>query len=255
MTADEIRPGDIVRARAYLERDAMAWPPGDWERPRGVWRDDLLLDGDLVATTAAGPAGGVYGPAAERLDAEVRRAPRAGRYGAFARELLETIVLTAVIFISIRIVVQNFRIEGQSMVPTLQSGEYLLVNKLSYRLGEPQRGDIIVFQAWESDKDFIKRVVAGPGDEVSIKESKVFVNGQPLREPYILAPPGDTLGPFNLGPDEYFVLGDNRPNSSDSRVYGPLNRDRIIGKAWLTYWPPEQIGLIPDSTTSFASTD
>jgi signal peptidase I len=231
-------------SRADLERDAMAWPPARWERGPTAWRDDVWVGPEPFT-----PSANVEAVPAPRLETT------ASGLGNLFRELAETLVLTALIFLGIRMVVQNFRIEGRSMEPTLFPNEYLLVNKLSYGpLGDPQRGDIIVFQAWNDDKDFIKRVVGIPGDEIQIRDDKVYVNGVPLAEPYLTQPTTDTVGPITLGADEYYVLGDNRGNSSDSRTYGPLPRNRIVGKAWLTYWPPNQVGLIPDSGASFAST-
>lgn len=233
--------GEVTRR---LERDGMSWPPSPWERPPNAWRDDVWGGPDAfvpydAATTAPRPS------AAGQL---------AGSYGTLVRELIETLVLTALIFLGIRVVVQNFRIEGRSMYPTLSPDQYLLVNKLSYSLfGEPQRGDIVVFESWAADKDFIKRIVGIPGDEIEIHDNAVHVNGVALEEPYLDQPTSDHIGPITLGPGEYYVMGDNRSNSSDSRAYGPLEGDKIVGKAWLTYWPIGDIGLIPDSQTSFAS--
>jgi signal peptidase I len=183
------------------------------------------------------------------------RRSRVGNVAPFAREAVETILLTALMFVGIRLVVQNFRIEGRSMEPTLHTEQYLLVNKLSYRLfGEPQRGDIVVFEAWGQSKDFIKRVVGRPGDTLEIRDNAVYVNNVPLDEPYTQdGVTRDTIGPLTLGTNEYYVLGDNRGNSSDSRTFGPLPAENIVGKAWLTYWPPGSIGPIPSNSTSFAS--
>ena len=218
----------------------MAWPPAPWERSAGQWRDDLAVE---VPEPRQYPD--------EQPAAQPSREPR---YGMLAREVLETVLLTAIIFISIRVVVQNFRIEGSSMEPTLHSGQYVLVNKLSYgSFGGPQRGDIVVFEAWNQDKDFIKRVVGVPGDTIEIHDNQVFVNGDPLPEPYLDEATRDNIEARVLAIDEYFVMGDNRGNSSDSRAYGPLDEDHIIGKAWLTYWPPDQVGLIRDGTLSFAA--
>jgi len=232
---------DVVEARARLEREAMAWPPETWERPASAWRDDLWVGPD--------PFLPYDGPAAEAVAPK-----RATGYSTLAREFVETIVLTALIFLGIRLVVQNFRIEGRSMEPNLHTGQYLLVNKLAYHgFGQPQRGDIVVFQAWEQEKDFIKRIVGLPGDEVEIHDGAVYVNETPLDEPYLDQPTADNVGPIRLTEDQYYVMGDNRGNSSDSRTYGPLPADRVVGKAWLTYWPPNAIGVIPDRGQSFAS--
>jgi len=152
------------------------------------------------------------------------------------------------------VAVQSRQIEGSSMEPTLHNGQRLLVNRLSYiSTSEPQRGDIIVFRAWEQEEDFIKRVIGVPGDEIDIQDNHIRVNGYPLDEPYIANEPTfGTPGTVVLGPGEYYVLGDNRGNSSDSRLHGPLPAEKIIGKAWLTYWPPRDLGFISD-TTSYAA--
>jgi signal peptidase I len=235
-----------VKLAARLERRAMAWPPAEWEREPGAWRDDVWSGPEPFSPYAPPPGG------AEAVLPAPSTAGRA-QVGTVAREILETIILTAVIFIGIRLIVQNFRIEGRSMEPTLHSGQYLLVNKMAYLgPGEPGRGDIVVFEAWNQEKDFIKRVVGVPGDVVEIRDSCVYVNGTCLDEPYLDQPTTDAVGPFTLGSGEYYVLGDNRSNSSDSRAYGPLPRDRIIGKAWVTYWPPGDIGIVPNAN-SFAS--
>ncbi len=235
--------GHSVRAAlARLERDAMAWPPGAWEGTPGSWRSDVEPGAESFVPYVA-PA------------LPMPRKVRWSGMGSLARELFETVLLTALMFVGIRLVVQNFRIEGRSMEPTLETDQYLLVNKLSYRLfGEPQRGDIVVFEAWGQDKDFIKRIIGRPGDDLEIRDSAVYVNGVALDEPYTKdGVTRDTLGPITLGTNEYYVLGDNRGNSSDSRTFGPLPADKIVGKAWLTYWPPGNIGPIPSNTTSFAS--
>jgi signal peptidase I len=237
-------PDEPTVARDRLERNGMAWPPSSWERQPAAWRDDIWAGPEAFLpydATLTGPE-----PRAER-------APRLGS-GNLAREVLETVVLTLLIFLGIRMVVQNFRIEGRSMEPTLHDGQFLLVNKLAYRgFGEPQRGDVVVFEAWQQEKDFIKRVVGLPGDEIAIHDQLVYVNGSPLDEPYLDQDTVDTIGSITLGDGQYYVLGDNRGNSSDSRTYGPLPSEQIIGKAWLTYWPPGQMGFVPDRQRSYAS--
>jgi signal peptidase I len=185
------------------------------------------------------------------------------------REVFETIVLTILIFLLVRSVVQNFKVDGQSMEPTLFNGQYLLVNKAIYwelDLGpltrvfptevdpqnpkvslfrEPARGDIVVFRPPQSpEKDYIKRIVGVPGDRVEIKNGKVLVNGVPLSEPYIKDPPLYEAPPVVVPEDSYYVLGDHRNNSSDSHVWGVVPRDNIVGVAWVSYWPPAQWGLL-----------
>jgi signal peptidase I len=191
------------------------------------------------------------------------------------RDIVETLVLTAVIFLLVRAVVQNFKVEGKSMEPTLHNGQYLVINKASYWhldrdllsyivpgaqaadatargsdgaawiFGEPQRGDIVVFRfPRDPSRDFIKRVIATPGDTVEIRQGRVFVNGQFVDEAYINEVGNYTSPPQKIQPNEYFVLGDNRNNSSDSHVWGTVPRDNIIGKAWLSYWPLDELGVV-----------
>ena len=155
----------------------------------------------------------------------------------FVIDLLETIVLAVVLFFAINAVSARVRVDGFSMLPTLQDGEYVLVNRLAYRTGLPVRGDIIVFVSPQSpDLDLIKRVIGLPGDTVKIFEGKVQVNGQLLDEPYIAAAPIYN-GEWNVPEDNLFVLGDNRNDSSDSHAWGLLPVENVIGKAILIYWP------------------
>ncbi len=192
----------------------------------------------------------------------------------FARELVETILLTLVIFVAVRTLVVNFRVDGESMHPSLTNGQYLLVNKavffhfdlnaarnilpgedtnvkdVVYIFHPPQRGDIIVFQPpVNSDKPYVKRVIGLPGDRVAIRNNQVFVNGTAIEEPYIAAPPHYTYplggGEFTVAAGNIFVLGDNRNNSSDSHAFGQVPLDNVIGKAIVSYWPPEGFGIIP----------
>ena len=166
--------------------------------------------------------------------------------GGLARELIETLALTLVIFLLIRFAVQNFRIEGFSMEPNFHDGQFLIVDKLSYMLHPPERGDVIVFiPPNNTSKDFIKRVIGLPGDQVEVVSGRVYVNGTPLDEPYPLAPATYSAAAVTVPPEDYFVLGDNRNNSSDSHSWGPVSVKSIIGKAWVSYWPPQVIGFIP----------
>src|SRR5437763_15713427 len=126
------------------------------------------------------------------------------------RDILETVLLTLVIFLAVRLAVQNFRVEGSSMEPTLHTNEYLLVNKVPYVVGQPQRGDIVVLRfPLDTRRDFIKRIVGLPGEQVEVKGGSVYVNGQALVEPYILQPPAYIYPPTTMPPAQFFVLGDN----------------------------------------------
>jgi signal peptidase I len=169
------------------------------------------------------------------------------------REIVETAILTLVIFVLVRLAFQNFRIEGHSMEANLHHGQFLIVNKLVYYLHPPERGDVIVFHSPENPrKDFIKRVVGLPGEDVEIREGGVLVNGVRLEETYISNVGNRSWGPDVVGEFEYFVLGDNRSNSSDSRSWGMLDGNAIIGKGWISYWPPRYWGIVPHYTFAAA---
>ena len=165
------------------------------------------------------------------------------------RELVETVVLSLIIFLLIRQVVQNYRIESHSMEPNFYEGQFILVNKLAYRFGAPARGDVIVFHnPGNPDEDYIKRVIALPGDTLEIRDQRIYINGQAQDEPYpqnVLRP--DTyFGPELIQPDHLFVMGDNRPNSRDSRNFGQLSEDLIIGKTWVRVFPFSAFGPVTD---------
>ncbi len=161
------------------------------------------------------------------------------------RELAETILLTLVIFFMIRFAVENYRIEGYSMEPNFHDGQFLLVNKVVYFLHHPQRGDVIVFHFPQNvKKNYIKRVIGLPGEKVRIQEGRLYVNDGLIDEPYPFNHADYDWGPVTIGPDEYFVLGDNRPESSDSHFWGMLPAKLIVGKAWVSYWPPQLWGIV-----------
>ncbi len=126
------------------------------------------------------------------------------------------------------------------MEPTLRDGQYLMVNKLAYRLGDPSRGDIVVFPSPQDGKRaLIKRVIGLPGEEISIVAGEVYINGARLSEPYVVLSHGmSSFGPLVLKAGEYLVMGDNRTNSNDSRNFGPVSEQALIGKAWFSLWPP-----------------
>jgi signal peptidase I len=162
----------------------------------------------------------------------------------FLVDILETLVLSVVLFVSINIISARIRVDGASMEPTLVSGEYVIVNRLSYRVGSPTRGDIIVFHFPRDPKEeYIKRVIGLPGDEVEVKNGSVYVNGQPLDEGYLKVKM-DYFGSWRVPAGQLFVLGDNRNNSSDSHDWGTVPMDYVVGKAILVYWPPPSWGLI-----------
>lgn len=160
------------------------------------------------------------------------------------REIIETLLLTFFIFWMVNGLVGRYRIDGSSMNPTLNDGQYLIINNVSYLLEEPTRGDIIVFQHPQNDLNLIKRVIGLPGDHIEITDRQVKVNGVPLEEPYIQASPTYN-GTWDVPEDQYFVLGDNRNNSSDSHSWLYLPRENILGKAEVIYWPPPDWQSVP----------
>jgi signal peptidase I len=173
-------------------------------------------------------------------------------------EIVETLVLTLVIFLVIQnFVAQPYRVQQQSMEHTLEPDQYVLVDKLTARFDDYKRGDIVVFNppvAWAQPDGtpFIKRVIGVGGDTISIKDNRVYVNGIALDEPYIFdnqgtLPTGDRSA-WVIAPNELFVMGDHRANSADSRVFGPIEKKDVIGRAWLRYWPFNTFGILPTPT-------
>jgi signal peptidase I len=170
----------------------------------------------------------------------------------FIMDVLETVVLSLVLFLGINAISARIRIESISMQPTLYAGDYVIVNKVVYKIGEPSRGDVVVFH-YPPDpgrEPYIKRVIGLPGDQVVIRNNQVLVNGTALDEPYVNAAPnydGEWLVPAN----SLFVLGDNRNNSSDSHSWGMVPLENVIGKAEVVYWPPtEWKALNPSSAVA-----
>jgi len=162
----------------------------------------------------------------------------------FLVDVLETLVLSVVLFVSINVISARIRVDGASMEPTLVSGEYVIVSKLSYRLGSPQRGDIIVFHFPRDPKEeYIKRIIGLPGDEIVVENGTVYVNEQLLDEDYLKVKVNYT-GTWKVPAGQLFVLGDNRNNSSDSHDWGTVPMDYVVGKAILVYWPPPSWGLV-----------
>lgn len=175
-----------------------------------------------------------------------------------AREIIETIVLTVLMFLVIRLAVQNFNIDGMSMEPGLHNQELILVDKWSYLFHSPARGDVVVFVAPPNPtQDYIKRIIGLPGDVITIQNTTVMVNGKPLKEPYI--DPRRQGNPYPpivnrvIPPNAYFVLGDNRGGSSDSRDWGCVPESNIIGRAVAVYWPlgEDNNGLLPGASSAF----
>jgi signal peptidase I len=217
----------------------------------------------------------------EQLPGEPEPTPqRQPRVRSMVRELLETAIFILLVFFIVRGIVQNFKIEGSSMEPTMHNSQFILVNKLIYfhfdinapmRLmpgqenlpqriiypfHQPQRGDIVVFEyPRDVSKDYIKRVIALPGETVAFRDQQVFVNGELLDEAYLQGTPTYCYSGEPCNGQDYvvpqgtiFVMGDNRTNSSDSRDWGALPFDRVIGQAWVVYYPFDDWGLVPHYT-------
>ncbi len=177
------------------------------------------------------------------------------KLGGYLVEIIETIVVFAAIFFIIYLFVAQFhKVSGNSMVPTLHSGDYIITEKISYRFGHPQAGDIIVLKnPRDESQDFIKRIIATPKDSIKIANNKILVNDVVIDEPYLPSGTETRGGSFlqegsniKAGPNQYFVIGDNRQHSSDSREWGAVTKEEIVGKAFFRYWPPQSIGFLKD---------
>ncbi|MFC1899064.1 signal peptidase I [Chloroflexota bacterium] len=168
----------------------------------------------------------------------------------FFRDVFFIIVTALIISLLLQTVVQKSDVNGSSMEPSLHNEQIILISKANYHFNEPERGDIITLHPPSPFSPravpFIKRIIALPGDIIEISNGKVFLNGTELEEPYIAEPPGYNIRATQIPDGEYFVLGDNRNNSNDSHTGWTLPRENIIGKAWLSIWPPLEWGLIPN---------
>lgn len=197
---------------------------------------------------------------------EQRSAPAGNSIGAAVWELVQVLGLALLMVILIRNFVQNYRIDGISMEPNFHDGQFLIVNRYAYCPGinievpvvntpvfqktwcvrQPKRGEVIIFEyPQDPEKDFIKRVIGLPGDVVEVRNGEVFVNGQRLPEPFGPYPGSYSSGAVTVGEDEVYVMGDNRNNSNDSHLWGPLPEEYIIGKALVSYWPPRHWSVVP----------
>jgi signal peptidase I len=168
----------------------------------------------------------------------------AAGWNSWMRDLIVSVAISAFIIVFLY---QPVRVEGTSMLPVLQDQDRLFINKIAYRVGEIHRGDVVVFEyPGDHSKSYIKRVIALPGDKLRIDHGRVYVNGKLLPEPYVpVRFEDDRSEPaIVLPPNEYFVMGDHRSISSDSREFGPVDRNLIYGKAVFVYWPVEQAGVV-----------
>ena len=172
----------------------------------------------------------------------------------FLFDILETLLLSLVLFLGINAISARIRIESISMQPTLYAGNFVIVNKVAYMLGTPSRGDVIVFR-YPPDPNrepYIKRIIGLPGDTVRVSGSNVYVNEVPLHEPYISAPP-NYEGEWVVPEESLFVLGDNRNSSSDSHSWGMVPLKNVIGKAEVVYWPPTAWKMLNGNSAVAAS--
>ncbi len=163
----------------------------------------------------------------------------AKRAGSLVFEVIKVVLISLAIILPIRyFLVQPFYVQGASMEPNFYDKEYLIINEIGYRLESPKRGEVVILKDPEDRKVyFIKRLIGLPGDKLEVKQGRVYINDELLEETYIQNFSNDYYGPVNLKRDEYFVMGDNRNNSYDSRRLGPIQRSDIIGKVWLRGWP------------------
>ena len=178
--------------------------------------------------------------------------PTLHRPGA-VREVFETLVLIVAIYALVNLSTVRYFVQGPSMEPTFVGGQFVMVSRLNYLFGSPERGDIIIFNApgaQDSDPPLIKRVIGLPGETIEFRSQRVYINGVELNEPYIKE--ACQIGrcqdrTWELGQDQFFFMGDNRNNSRDSRYFGPVSRDRIIGTALIRYWPPSDWAIVAKS--------
>jgi len=183
-----------------------------------------------------------------------------GAFGRFVIELAEVVIISLAIILPIRyFLVQPFYVKGASMEPTFDDHEYLIIDEISYRFREAERGEVIVFR-YPNDPSqyFIKRIVGLPGETVTVRDNQVIISGGSAEEPFVLdeaeylpaekRTSGDES--VTLGQDEYFVLGDNRGSSLDSRSFGPLPERHIVGRVWIRGWPLDRVTLFDRQPTS-----
>ncbi len=176
-----------------------------------------------------------------------------GNLGGYLVEFFETLVVFGAIFAAIYLFVAQFhKVSGNSMVPTFHNGDYLITEKVSYRLREPKPGEIVVLRnPRDESQDFIKRIIAVPGNTLEIRNGAIYINNQPTKENYLPVGASTKAGafitentPITVGDNQYYVIGDNRNHSSDSREWGPITKEELIGRALFRYWPPKDIGLL-----------
>ncbi len=289
--ASEAGPRSFARMSAWAPQRSghLVTNPNEapWESDQPAADDDFTglggpsYEPSLNVDVPAPP----FPPAAELDGFDPRPVPLAAgqsKTRTWVREVVETSLLALLVFLAVRASFQNFKVDGSSMYPTLQNGQFLIVNKLEYSQVDmeklstflpfvdpgtnpkrnvfhpPQRGDIVVLKdPRKPDTDLIKRIIALPGESVEIVNGRVYINDHLLEEPYIKSPWHDTKSKITIPDGQYYVLGDNRDNSLDSRSsqVGLVPGDLIIGKATLSYWPLERFGLAPNQGGDISSQD
>jgi signal peptidase I len=175
-----------------------------------------------------------------------------------ALEIIRFLLIFLVIFVGVQLSLQSFVVDGVSMEPSFHNNQYLVVDKLTYRIGSLGRGDVVVFENPQNPDNppLIKRIIGLPGEQVEIKAGHFYIDGNRLDEtPALSEVTGYQDYSVTLPPDHYFVIGDNRSNSTGSHIFGPLSKEAIVGRVWLCYWPPSEWGLNPDYSASAESPD
>jgi len=186
-----------------------------------------------------------------QIDTQPQGSTDTNNWKRFVLDIFETIILAVVLYFGINALSARVRVDGFSMNPTLQNGEYVLVSRLAYKFNIPQRGDIIVFSfPIDQEQDLIKRVIGLPGETVSVQQNQVLIDGVPLEEPYIAQAPLYS-GTWVVPEGQLYVLGDNRNDSKDSHQWGLLPIENVIGKALIIYWPPPEWKVISHTEEVF----
>lgn len=218
----------------------------EWVHTRDGW---VAVNRDAPSEWDDDPAGGLgAGPLAGAGHATSRRRRGLGR------DVIEALCMAGLLFVGIQTVMRQFIVENISMLPTLDPGDRIFVDRVSWRtLSDLARGDVVVFRAWDEDKLYVKRIIGLPGDTLTLQDGAVFVNGERLDEPYLVKHAAESKPVIELGDDEFFVMGDNRPSSADSRLHGPVKRERIVGRAWAIFWPMDDVAWLHKTPRLYAA--
>ena len=198
----------------------------------------------------------MYESSEEELGGKAKITEILGSIGSFIYSFTETVLISLVLAIVLYLFIMTpHEVVGNSMHPTYKNGEFLMANKISYKFSEPQRGDVVIFK-FSDTQDFIKRIIGIPGDKVMIKDGKIYINDELLDESNYLADTVISNGgsyihegqTITVNEEQYFVCGDNRTNSSDSREFGPVDESKIKGKAWIVFFPFNEFRLVQHET-------